>query len=131
MRLSRFLTVGVLCALLNNLLMIVFAAWGCNYLTATFLAFVPVLIVGFVLHTRVTFQTPASVASFCRYTVSMATNYPAWLLCLYLFCDLGGIAVKFAAPATTVLMFAWNFLIARWALKAAKPAALVRRPIRG
>lgn len=125
MRLSRFLTVGVLCAVLNNLLMIVLSACGCNYLIATILAFGPVLVVGFALHTRCTFETQASVASLCRYTVSMAINYPAWLLSLYLFCDLGGISVTFAAPATTALMFAWNFRTARWALKAAKLAALV------
>jgi putative flippase GtrA len=115
MRFSRFVFVGGLCALLNNILVIAFTYYGLGYLIASFLAFGPVLFVGYVLHSIVTFGTPASHHSFARYAFAMATNFPLWIAALFLFCDVFGVAVAIAAPGTTVLIFLWNYISAKWA----------------
>lgn len=132
MRLSRFVIIGGVCALLNNILMIGFAHYGFNYLRATFLAFGPVLFTGYALHAIFTFETSASCLSFVRYTLAMAANYPVWIVALYIFCDLLGVSVAIAAPITTVLVFLWNYMAARWALCAAAGPTLAnaqgRRP---
>lgn len=121
MRLPRYLVVGATCAILNNILLIALAHMGFNFVAASVLAFWPVLAAGYVLHTFFTFGTSASISSLLRYTLSMATNFPAGLLCLFVFCDLAKLHMAIAAPTTTLLMFAWNYLAVRWSLKPAMP----------
>ncbi len=116
MRLPRFLLFGGLCAALNNALVIGLVWAGFHPLAASLLAFLPVLAVGFALHSLLTFETAMSPAAFLRYALAMATNFPAWSASLFILSDLLGAPIAFAAPATTVLLVAWNFLFARWAL---------------
>jgi putative flippase GtrA len=119
MRFSRFASVGALCALLSNILVIAFAHYGFGYLVASLLAFGPVLLVGYALHTTITFKTTSSYLSFFKYTVAMAVNVPLWIGALWIFCDLFNSPVAIAAPTTTALIFLWNYLSAKWALVAA------------
>jgi putative flippase GtrA len=116
MRFPRFVLIGGLCALLSNILVIAFVHYGFGYLVASFLAFGPVLLVGYSLHSIVTFGTPVSQLSFVRYALAMATNFPLWVAALYVFCDVFNVTVAIAAPATTVLLFLWNYISAKWAL---------------
>ncbi len=76
MRLPRYLVVGITCAILNNILLIALAHMGLNFVAASVLAFWPVLVAGYALHTFYTFEMPASISSLLRYTLSMATNFP-------------------------------------------------------
>jgi putative flippase GtrA len=73
------------------------------------------------LHARFTFSQPLSARSFLRYALGMATNYPASIALMFVFCNLAGLPVAVAAPVSTVLLFAWNFLTSRWAI-AGRPA---------
>lgn len=122
MRFSRFILIGGVCALLNNILVIALSHCGIHYLGASLLAFGPVLVVGYALHTVFTFEAPASWLSFGRYALAMAANYPIWIVALYTFCDLLGFSVTIAAPVTTALVVLWNYSSARWALFAAPSA---------
>jgi putative flippase GtrA len=115
MRLPRFVLVSGVCALLSNVLVISFAQVGLGYIAASLLAFGPVLLVGYALHSLVTFGTPVSQLSFIRYTLAMAANFPLWIGLLFVFCDVFKVAVAIAAPATTLLIFLWNYLSAKWA----------------
>jgi putative flippase GtrA len=121
MKFPRYIIIGGVCALISNILIIGFARSGFNYFLATCLAFGPVLLVGYALHTSFTFETSASWLSFGRYTLSMLVNYPVWFASLYLFCNLFGVSVTIAAPATTIILFIWNYLSAGWALLALGP----------
>jgi putative flippase GtrA len=124
MRLPRFLLFGGFCAALNNALVIGLVWAGLHPLVASLLAFFPVLVAGFALHSLLTFQTAMSKAAFLRYALAMATNFPAWSASLFILSDLLGAPIAFAAPATTALLITWNFLTARWALtKKPKPVA--------
>ena len=124
MRLPRFLLFGGLCAALNNALVIGLVWAGFHSLVASLLAFLPVLALGFALHSLLTFETEMSRAAFLRYGLAMATNFPAWAASLLILSDLLGAPIAYAAPATTVLLIAWNFLSAQWALtKRPKPIA--------
>lgn len=107
--------VGALCALLSNVAVIALVRAGFSGLTASVLAFGPVLIAGYVLHTLFTFTTRPSRATFLRYTLAMLANFPLWAAVLYLFGDLLHVSVTLLAPATTVLIFLWNYVAARWA----------------
>jgi putative flippase GtrA len=118
MTLSRFVFVGAACAALTNILVIGLAGFGIHYFFSTALAFVPVLCVGYGLHTNFTFHSAASWPSFIRYTLAMLMNYPIWIIGLYVLCDLFGVSISLATPTTTALVFSWNFVSARWALLA-------------
>jgi putative flippase GtrA len=114
-RFSRFAMVGALCAILSNVAVIVLVPQGFSSLAASVLAFGPVLIIGYVLHTTFTFATPPSRATFLRYSLAMLANFPLWAAALYLFGDLLHVSITLVAPATTVLIFLWNYFAARWA----------------
>lgn len=118
MRPARYLIVGGACALLNNILVIAFAHMGAGYAKASALAFGPVLAFGYTSHTYFTFQITASLPSFARYALAMLANYPLWVAALFVLCDLLGLPVQIAAPLTTALMFAANYILAKWALRA-------------
>jgi len=129
-RLIRFTLVGGLCAALSNVLVIALVEHRFGVLSASALAFVPVLVFGFALHSCFTFDSPPSRGAFVRYTLAMAANFPLWSAGLLLFCDLLRVPIALAAPATTVLIFAWNYGTARWAFSrhSARPAAFRAEP---
>jgi SAM-dependent methyltransferase len=79
-------------------------------------SYIVVVLCGYAFHTRFTFDQPMAAGSFLRYALGMATNYPASLVLMFVFCDLAGLAVAVAAPISTVLLFVWNFTTSRWAI---------------
>jgi putative flippase GtrA len=124
---SRFLAVGLLCAVAHNAIMLGADRWHIHYAVSCAISYVIVVLLGFALHVRFTFQETPSFAAFWRYAISMAANYPITLALLFLMCDVAGLPVVIAAPVATVLMMAWNFVASRWAIVRA-PASSVDSP---
>lgn len=134
MRLSRFVLVGGLCALLSNASVIVLVQHGFTGVIASLLAFGPVLLIGYALHSALTFSTPPSRLTFTRYTLATVANFPIWAALLYILCDVLKVSVVIVAPAATALVFVWNYVSAKWAflprtrrMPGALRAALERR----
>ena len=125
MRLSRFALVGALCAILSNVAVIALAHHGFGSLVASLLAFPPVLLAGYALHSMFTFGAPLARTSFVRYALAMLANFPLWAAALYVFGDLLKVPITVVAPAATLLIFLWNYIAARWAFL---PQPLERRP---
>lgn len=119
MRFSCFVSVGALCAFSSNILVIAFAHYGFGYFVASLLAFGPVLLIGYALHTAITFKTTVSYLSFFKYTIAVAANFPLWIVALWILCDVLNLPVEIAAPTTTTLIFLWNYSSTKWALVAA------------
>ena len=113
--LSRFVVVGGLCAVLSNAAVIILVHHGFTSLIATLLAFGPILIIGYALHSVFTFAAEPSRLTFTRYTLATLANFPIWTAALYIFCDVLRVSVAIVAPATTALVFVWNYLSAAWA----------------
>lgn len=118
---SRFAVVGLVCALLHNVIMIGLDRAHVHYALAAVVSFAVVVLAGYALHVSFTFREEASLGSFWRYVVGMAANYPITVALLFLMCDVAGLPVAIAAPAGTVLMFGWNFVASRWAIVRARP----------
>ncbi|PWB92644.1 hypothetical protein C5689_17135 [Methylosinus sporium] len=125
MRFPRFILVGGLCALLNNVSVIGFGFVGVHYISATLLAFGPILVIGYVLHSSITFDAAASWPSFARYALTMLANCPLWFASLYILGDLADLPMAIAAPLATILITLWNYNCTRWAL------SRVRAPLQG
>lgn len=126
MRMTRFVVVGGLCAVLSNAAVILLVRAGFGTVVAVLIAFGPVLLMGYALHASFTFGSPFSRGSLARYALGMAANFPIWVLALYLLCDVLKVSITIAAPATTALIFLWNYLSGKWAFAAAHAARDLR-----
>ena len=120
---SRYAIVGLACALLHNVIMIGLDYWHVHYAASALVSFVVVVLAGYALHISFTFREQASFASLWRYTAGMATNYPLNVALLFLMCEIAHLPMAIAAPAATVLLFGWNYLLSRWAIVRSGPAA--------
>jgi len=119
MVLGRFFSVGLVCALLHNAIMIGGDWLGLHYVVSTFVSFAIVVLLGYGLHSSWTFPgAQRGAMSFARYTVTMALNLPLSLAGMFVLVDLAGLGVPSAAPAVTVMLAAFNFVGGRWALRA-------------
>jgi hypothetical protein len=107
--------VGGLCALLSNAAVLALVRYGFSSVVASLLAFTPVLLIGYVLHSVFTFGAQATPVTFGRYAGAVLTNFPAWAALLYTFCDVLKFPVGLVAPAATALIFLWSYAAARWA----------------
>ena len=116
---GRFFSVGLLCALLHNAIMIGGDWLGLHYVASSFVSFAIVVLVGYLLHSAWTFPAAQRGAmSFARYTLTMALNLPLSLAGMFVLVDLAGLGVPLAAPTVTVMLAAFNFAGGRWALRA-------------
>ena len=116
---GRFFSVGLLCALLHNAIMISGDWFGLHYVASSFVSFAIVVLVGYWLHSSWTFPgAQRGGMSFARYTLTMALNLPLSLAGMFVLVDLAGLGVPLAAPAVTVMLAVFNFVGGRWALRA-------------
>lgn len=116
--LSRFLVVGLACALLHNVIMIAGDRLGLHYAVSSALSFCIVVTLGYRLHSGWTFaQAEQSRSSFARYAFTASANLPLSIAGMFVLVDLGGMSVPLASPLVTVLLFAFNFAASRWALR--------------
>lgn len=113
---TRFAAVGLVCAATHNAILIAGDQLRLHYAVSCAVSYAVVVVLGFALHVRWTFQQPPSLASFWRYAAAMAANVPVTLALLFVMCDLAGWPVVIAAPVATVVMMIWNFLASRWAI---------------
>lgn len=119
----RYIAVGATCALAHNAVMIAGDLIGWHYALSATVSYVLVVLLGYLLHTRFTFKARPSPLGFLRYAAPMAGNYPASIAVLFVLCDLIGLPVPIAAPLGTVLLFAVNYAVVRWAILGAKPSS--------
>lgn len=112
----RFAIVGLVCAVLHNVIMIGLDRFGVHYVVASLLSFVACVAVGYALHTQYTFSVEPGLASLWRYTLAMAANLPLSVALLFVMVDVLAWPVPIAAPVATVALFAWNYIASRWAL---------------
>jgi putative flippase GtrA len=115
--LRRYLSVGVVCAALHNLV-VISAAWlGLHYLLALLLWAIIVTPTGYALHTSYTFGASFSWSRFMRFASGILSGALLSLVVMFVLCTLFHVAVLIATPVATVIVFAWNYACARWAVR--------------
>lgn len=118
MVLGRYLAVGLSCALLHNAILIAGDMAGMHYFASSIVSLVAVTTFGYWLHSRWTFPgAERSPASYTRYFITISANFPLSLAGLFVLVDLLAVPVPIAAPAITVVLFAFNYAANRWALR--------------
>lgn len=112
----RYSVVSGICFLLGATLIPAFASLGLHYAFATLAAFTIVALVGFILHSKWTYQVERSARGFVRYFSVMLLNLPLTVILIGLAHDFAQIPLTIAAPMTSILLFVWNYLAVRWAV---------------
>lgn len=117
----RYLQVGAACAALNNVIMIG-ADWiGYYYTWSMIAAFFLVTPLGFWLHSRFTFVAALSWRNLGTFALGVAAGFPLSLLVMAVLCSGLHLAVMIAAPITSIVLFAWNYVSARFAITGRSP----------
>ena len=109
---TRYAQIGLLCALLNNLIVIGFDRAGYHYALAVCVAFVTTTGIGYMLHSAYTFRVPPSAAALLRFFGANIGSFFLAMLLMIVLCDGIGLSATIAMPIATVIMFGWNFAVA-------------------
>lgn len=112
----RYGAVAGLCAVAHNIIMILGNWMGIATPLLVMLSFCAVILLGFGLHTRVTFAVGPDLESLVRYTMAMAANLPLTMVILWFLVEVCGWSMVVAAPAGTIVLVALNFLMTQWAI---------------
>lgn len=108
--------IGAICAALHTLILIGGDALGLHFTLLVTVSFVACVITGYLLHCSFTFQIAPQPAEFARYAAAMTLNYPLTLAIIWLAHDQMGLPMLIAAPASTIILTAYNFVSSRWAV---------------
>lgn len=119
----RYFVSAVVCAIANNLVLILLSRVGWSLLNLTLLSFATVGSLGYALHTRLTFGHRLGWYSYGRFMIGLSLGIPITYVALMFFCRILLLPMGFAAPATTILLFVYNYLSAKLTI-----SGLGRRP---
>jgi putative flippase GtrA len=108
--------VAIACAISYNVILITGDFFGLHYVVSTLISYAVGVFLGYGLHSVFTFGRELSAQSLFRYALGIAANLPGSIVLLFVFCDVAGISVVVAAPATTAILFLWNFAMSHWAI---------------
>lgn len=127
---TRYTVVGAMCAIANNLVMIVGDRAGIHYFPMSILSFLLVTPFGYLLHSGFTFGEPRSFRAFLRFSSGVALGFPIYLITMAILCTGLSLSVVVATSIATVLLFLWNYASAHWAIQRCFENALGRRPVK-
>jgi len=113
---SRFLAGGGACALLHNIIMIGTSARGMPYPPALVLSFLLTTPIGYLIHSAYTFEQVCSWQRLRRFMAGAVSGFVISAALMALLCSGLGMRVAIATPIATLLLFVWNFALARWAI---------------
>ena len=113
---SRYLAGGGACALLHNIIMIGTSAYGMPYPPALVLSFLLTVPIGYLIHSAYTFEKARSWQRLQRFMAGAVSGFLLSAALMVLLCSGLGMPVAIATPIVTLLLFVWNFTLARWAI---------------
>jgi len=114
---ALFLGGSVLCAGINNVILIAGEWLGYNYVLLTFLCYFVSGSVGYFYHCRITFDKPISWMSYVGFISSLFLGLPLSILLLAIAIEWLVLPMWIAAPAMTMIMFIYHFAIAQLTIK--------------
>jgi putative flippase GtrA len=115
-RIFGYLSVSGVCMALNNVLLIVLDWAGFPLLASLAISFATVCVVGYALHSRVSFPSTVSLWGLARYSAAMSLNAPLALVAIWACRDAAGLPMILAAPLATATTTIINYGLCRWAV---------------
>ena len=114
---GRYLTIGLVCAVLNNLILIGGDLAGLHYAVSVLLTFLFVLPASYLAHTYWTFDVTLSWQAFGRYVLGSLASLAVASFVVWLLRGALALPMVVAAPLATIAMTIYNYLMARWAIR--------------
>lgn len=111
-----YLGVAVACVISNNIFLISLDAMGVYYVVNVILSAMVMIPLSYALHLHFTYELSHQTQGFWRYAMVQIVNTPIAVLLFFLIHDQLGLAMLWAAPAVTILMFIYNFVSSYWAV---------------
>ncbi len=118
-----YLAVAATCFVTHNVVLILADSAGYSLPTAMLSSFVIVALLGYVMHSLITFREPLSWPGLQRYVSAMSLTVAAAFAMTWFFKTGLRLPMRAAAPAASVMMLAINFLLSRWAIVAPAKAS--------
>jgi len=115
-RAPRYAVGGAFCALLHNVIMIALDRVGVYYGVSLLISFAITTPVGYAFHSVVTFRKAWNWQGFRRYMTGITSAFFVSALLMFIFCTIMRVPVPIATPITTILMFFYNYVLARWSI---------------
>lgn len=113
---TRYLVVGAICAVANNIILIASDAVGLHYWFAVLLTFVLMVPPSYVAHALWVFGVRATWHAFGRYVAGTLSSLVVATLAIGLLCGVLLLPMVAAAPIATLTMVLYNYLMTRWAV---------------
>lgn len=114
---SRYLVIGVTCAVLNNVILISGDFAGLHYAASVFLTFLFVLPASYLAHAYWTFDVALSWPALGRYVLGSLASLAVASFLIWLMRGVFGLPMVVTAPLATIAMTIYNYLMARWAIR--------------
>ena len=114
-RTFRYTSIGTICAILNNIIIISGDFFEVSYYPMTIVAFASVTPIAYLLHANFTFQQPGSWRSFWPFAAGLATALPLFFLIMEILCRVFNLSVILASPGATIILYIWNYMTSHWA----------------
>lgn len=121
----RYAMVGICSALAYNVILVAVHALGAHYLAAALAAFIVVVLGAYCAHAAFTFQVASGLSGLLRFVGTQILGFPISAAILAVLVDGASLPVWIATPIATLLLFAYNFLAARWAVAGKRTHAKV------
>jgi len=116
----RYLSVGLICAIAHNVIMIVGGLLHAFYALSFAVSFLTVTPLGYFLHLRYTFRATCATPNWrglWRFAGANAIGAQISFALTALFISGFGLSAILAAPIVTLALFFWNFAATHWALR--------------
>lgn len=109
----RYLIGAVICAALNNVILIGGDALGFGYVLLSVTCFVVTGTFAYAFHSYVTFRKEMQVKGYFLYMAGILMGLPVSILFMHGLYDLLGLPMWIAAPLLTVIMFVYNYAVTK------------------
>jgi putative flippase GtrA len=118
----RYGFVAGICLAIHNAIVIAGDAAALPLLASVLVSFAVVVVVGYVLHSRLTFEQTLNWPRFQRYALAASVNIPLAFATLWFWSVALALPMIWASPIATVCTVLLNYLLFRWAIMTpAKP----------
>ena len=112
----QFLGGGVVCATLNNAILIVGDWLGYGYVSLILTGYMASITVGYVYHCCITFDKPMTLQGYTRFSAGIWLGLPLSFVVLLALGELLHLHMWIAAPTMTCVMLVYHYATARIAI---------------
>lgn len=111
-----YVLVAGTCLLTHNIVLISTDAAGFPLVLSMLTSFIIVALLGYVMHSWISFRRPLSLQRLHRYVSAMSAGAAVAFIITWICRDGMGLSMVIAAPLASGLMLVVNFLLSRWAI---------------